>query len=95
MSVVVIILWILFYLLVPAVVVGLCRRVPVLGKAGAILTLYFFGVIAGNCLIYPFEGASELLYPVQDLLTSLTIPLALPLILFACDFCRPGGRCRR
>ena len=86
MSAAVIILWVLFYLLVPAAVVGLCRRVPFFGKVGAILTLYFLGVIVGNCLIYPFKGAAELLYPVQDLLTSLTIPLALPLILFACDF---------
>ncbi len=85
MSPVVTALWVLFFLLAPAGVVWLCRHVPLLGRVGAILTLYFLGLIVGNTLIFP-SGASESLYVLQDLLTSLTIPLAMPLILFACDF---------
>lgn len=81
-----IILWVLFYLTVPAGVIWLCRVSKTAAQAGAILILYFIGLIAGNLLIYPFVGMSELLYPVQDALTSVTIPLALPLILFACNF---------
>ena len=77
---------ILFYLLVPAAVILLCRRYRVVAKAGAILVLYFLGLILANLLVFPFEGAGEKLYPLQDALTSVTIPLALPLILFACDF---------
>ncbi|MBR3065465.1 MAG: DUF819 family protein [Bacteroidales bacterium] len=77
---------VLFYLLVPAGVVWLCRHSAFAGKAGAILILYFLGLIAANLFIFPFEGAAGRLYPLQDALTSVTIPLALPLILFACDF---------
>ena len=76
----------LIYLLVPAAVVLLCRRFRIFGKVGAILILYFLGVILANLFIFPFEGAAEKIYPLQDALTSVTIPLALPLILFACDF---------
>ena len=76
----------LIYLLMPAAVVLLCRRFRIFGKVGAILILYFLGVILANLFIFPFEGAAEKIYPLQDALTSVTIPLALPLILFACDF---------
>ncbi|MBR5100654.1 MAG: DUF819 family protein, partial [Bacteroidales bacterium] len=76
----------LFYLLVPAAVVWLCRKSRFVGKVGAILVLYFLGVILANLLVFPFEGAAAKLYPLQDALTSVTIPLALPLIIFACDF---------
>jgi len=79
-------LWVLFFLLAPAGVVQLCRRFRFFNKTGAILTLYFLGLIVGNTLIFPFDGAAGALFPVQDLLTSITIPLAMPLILFACDF---------
>lgn len=77
---------ILFYLLVPAAVVWLCRHAHWAEKVGAILILYFLGIILANLLVFPFDGASEWIYPIQDALTSVTIPLALPLILFACDF---------
>lgn len=77
---------ILFYLLVPAGVVWLCRHSSFAGKTGAILILYFLGIIVANLFIFPFEGLAGQLFPLQDALTSVTIPLALPLILFACDF---------
>ena len=77
---------IIFYLLVPAAVVLLCRHFRIFGKVGAILILYFLGIILANLFIFPFEGMAERIYPLQDALTSVTIPLALPLILFACDF---------
>lgn len=77
---------VLFYLLVPAAVVGLCRRFSFLAKIGAILMLYILGVLVANLFIFPFEGLGDRLYPLQDALTSITIPLALPLILMASDF---------
>ena len=80
------IIWAVFYLAIPAGVIWLCRRSKAAAKAGAILILYFVGLIAGNFLIYPFPGMAETVFPVQDALSSITIPLALPLILFACNF---------
>ena len=86
----------LFYFLVPCAVIRLCRRVPFFGKMGAILTLYFLGVIVANLGIFPFEGVAEALFPLQDALTSATILLAIPMILFACDFRNwPAGRALR
>lgn len=78
--------WVLFYLLAPAGVIALCRRFRPLTRVGTILLMYLLGVIVGNLLIYPFEGVAAKLYPLQDALSSVTIPLAMPLILFACNF---------
>ena len=86
MSTLLIVVWILFYLLAPAGVIWLCRRSRPLARIGTILLMYILGVLAGNLLIYPFEGAAQALFPVQDALSSITIPLAMPLILFACNF---------
>ena len=81
-----IILWTLFYLLAPAGMIWASRRVHFLSKVGTILLMYILGLIVGNLFIYPFEGAGEALRPLQEMLTTVTIPLALPLILFACNF---------
>lgn len=78
--------WTLFFLLVPAGVVWLCRRSKAAARVGAILILYFVGLVVGNLLIYPFTEGSKVVAGVQEALSSITIPLALPLILFACDF---------
>lgn len=86
MNVALLILWVLFYLLAPAGVIALGRRSPLVRRIGSILMMYILGIVAGNLLIYPFEGMAERLFPVQDALSSITIPLALPLILFACNF---------
>ena len=86
MSTPLIVVWILFYLLAPAGVIWLCRRWRPLARVGTILLMYILGVLVGNLLIYPFEGAAQALFPIQDALSSITIPLAMPLILFACNF---------
>ena len=59
-----------------------------MARIGAILMLYIIGLIAGNLLIYPFGDVAKTVYPLQDALTSVTVPLAMPLILFACNFRR-------
>ncbi|MBR5702992.1 MAG: DUF819 family protein [Bacteroidales bacterium] len=80
------ILWTLFYLLAPYGVILLCRRSSAIARIGAILMMYLLGIIVGNLLIYPFDGVPDKLFPLQDALSSVTIPLAMPLILFACNF---------
>lgn len=82
-----------FYLLVPALVVKLCRKVSLFGKIGAILTLYFLGVLIGNLFIFRVDGLGEILFPLQNAMVSVAIPLAIPMILFACDFRHwPAGK---
>ncbi|MBO7069980.1 MAG: DUF819 family protein [Bacteroidales bacterium] len=86
MSVILSVIWVLFFLLAPAGVVWLCRRSKAAARIGAILILYFIGLIVGNLLVYPFPEGAKAVGGVQEALSSITIPLALPLILFACDF---------
>lgn len=75
------ILIVVFYLLAPAGVLWLCGKVKLLDKIGAILLLYLLGIILVNLNVLP-EG----FYPTQDLIVSLVVPLAIPLLLFSCDF---------
>lgn len=80
------VLTVLFFLLVPAGVLWLCRRVGWLGKIGPVLLLYIIGIIFGN-LCHP-SGLSK----IQDILSSATVPLAIPLMLFGCSFSRSRTR---
>ena len=80
------ILTILFFLLIPAGVLWLCRRIPVLDKIGPVLILYIIGIIFGN-LFHP-SGMTG----IQDALSSAMVPLAIPLMLFSCTFRRSETR---
>lgn len=73
----------LFYLATPAIVLWLCRRLPLLGKIGPIMLLYAVGMIVGNAFILP----SEMLV-LQELLPNVMVPLAIPMMLFGCSFSR-------
>ena len=77
---------ILFFLLSPACVLWLCRRVPMLDKIGPVLILYIVGIIFGN-LFHPSGMAG-----IQEVLSSATVPLAIPLMLFSCTFQRSKTR---
>ena len=77
---------VIFFLLAPAGVLHLCRKVSLFGKIGPVLILYILGILAGN-LFHP-EGMAE----VQDLLSSAMVPLAIPLMLFGCTFSRSETR---
>lgn len=74
-------LLILFYILTPAVIIWLCRKVRFFGKIGPILILYIIGVIVGNAQLLP-EGVLSL----QKTLSSAIIPIAIPMILFTLNF---------
>ncbi len=73
-------LLILFYLLVPAAVLWLCRKVKLLNKVGPVLTLYILGVVIANLHIVP-EGLGGIQKTLQDVM----IPLAIPMMLFSCN----------
>ena len=77
---------VLIYLLAPAGVLWLCRRVPLLGKIGPILILYLAGIVIANT----FRPAA--MAQIQDLFSNVTIPLAIPLMLFGCTFSRTETR---
>ena len=72
---------------IPAGVLWLCRRYPLLGKIGPVLILYLVGIIIGNIGLMPSH-----LPAVQDIMSNATVPLAIPLMLFGCTFRRDGTR---
>ena len=74
------IILVLIYILAPAGVLWLCRRIPWLGKIGPVLILYILGIILGN-VWHPAEMPQ-----IQEILSSAAVPLAIPLMLFGCTF---------
>jgi uncharacterized membrane protein len=67
-----------FYLATPALVLFLCHRYTFFNKIGAVVITYILGLILGNSGLLP-----ENVYGLQDTLLTLTIPLAIPLMLFS------------
>lgn len=69
---------ILFYILFPALVITAEGRYPFVKKVGAVVICYIAGLILGNIGILP-EGFGK----TQDLINTIIIPLAIPLLLFS------------
>ena len=74
------ILMFVFFLLTPVLVIYLEGKYKIVKKIGGVLICYILGALVGNVGLLP-EGA----FKYQDLLSQLTVPLALPLILFSMD----------
>ena len=72
---------VLFYLLFPAAVLWACRKNKILGKLGPVLTLYILGVVVANLHIVPEDCRG-----IQKTLQDVMIPLAIPMMLFGCNF---------
>lgn len=70
MSIVNYILLTLVFCLTPAVVLWLCRRIPLLGKIGPIMVLYAIGMIIGNLPFIPAE-----IKPLQNMIPNVMVPL--------------------
>lgn len=74
------IILILVFVIAPVIIIYLENKFSVVKKIGAVLICYGIGLIIGNIGILP-EGAAKY----QNLLSTVTVPLALPLILFSMD----------
>ncbi len=72
--------WIVFYFTFPVLIIWLCLKYNWLDKIGAVLINYGFGLLIANLGILP-ENFNE----IQDLLTTILIPIAIPLLLFTAD----------
>lgn len=80
-------LLIIFYILAPAAVLWVCRRVKVLNKIGPVLTLYILGVVVANIGLFPTDPEEHKAFTdFQDSISSILVPLALPMMLFGCNF---------
>lgn len=77
-----VILYALIFILMPAVVLWMCKKVNFLGKIGPILILYIIGVLLGQ-----IPGLNnDATFALKDKITTIMIPLALPMMLFGCQF---------
>ena len=81
-------LLILFYIFAPAGVLYLCRKVNILGKIGPVLALYVLGVIVANVGILPAGEERVSMLDFQESVSEVLVPLALPMMLFGCNFRR-------
>lgn len=83
---------VLLFVLMPALVLFLCRKVKWVGKLGPVLTLYILGVIVGNIgNIFGVE-LPESTSGIQNILSTVTVPFAIPLMLLGCTFSKGDGR---
>lgn len=67
----------LTYLLAPALIIYASRKIAFLDKLGTVLVAYVFGLLLGGLNLVP-ENAAGL----QGIFMSLSIPLAIPMLLF-------------
>jgi uncharacterized membrane protein len=72
------ILLVVFYVFAPLLILYLCQRFPFLDKLGAVLIAYVIGLILGNSGLLPENSRA-----IQDVIASVCIPLAIPLLLFS------------
>ncbi len=71
---------VLFYVIFPAVIVYGCQKNTILEKMGPVVLSYLIGFTIGNVGLLP-AGTEK----IQNLIATLTIPIALPLLLFSMD----------
>ena len=82
-------LLVLFYLLAPAGVLWATRKFGLLRRLGPVLTLYILGVIVANIGIFPSDpDAQQSFLGFQESVSEILVPLALPMMLFGCNFKR-------
>lgn len=81
-----------FFLLAPAGVLRLCRRVRFIGKIGPVLVLYLLGILIGNMGLVPGLSLPSGAAGIQDILSSAMVPIAIPLMLLGCTFRRSETR---
>ena len=65
---------------VPAGVLWLCRKYPILDKIGPVMILYVIGLVIANI---PMPAEIKTL---QGIIPTIMIPLAIPMMLFGCTF---------
>ena len=81
------ILLVLFYLLAPAGVLWATRKFEVFRRLGPVLSLYILGVVVANVGIFPSDPeAHKSFLAFQESVSEILVPLALPMMLFGCNF---------
>lgn len=75
------------YLLLPIVIILFFKRFSFAKKIGTVMLAYAVGIIPALCGWLQLDGAeADSLKSVQEWIMNLTVPLAIPLMLFNCNF---------
>ena len=78
----------LIYLLSPLLIIFLFNRYKLVRQIGTVLIAYAIGVIMALFGVIPTGDAAnaETMTSIQKWIQNITVPLAIPLMLFNCDF---------
>lgn len=76
------------YILFPLLIIEGFKRWTVIQKIGTVVLAYAVGIIASLCGVmqFPDPAVAASFSKLQSTLMSVTVPLAIPLMLFNCDF---------
>lgn len=75
------------YVLIPILIIESFKRWTVVQKIGTVVLAYAAGIIASLCGVFQFEPEVAVTFnKLQSTLMNVAVPLAIPLMLFNCDF---------
>ena len=77
---------VLIYLLFPVIIILLFQRFVIVQKIGTVLFAYFIGIVMALSGLFPAPAESIEMRTIQDWFMNITVPLAIPLMLFNCNF---------
>lgn len=72
------IILIAFYLFSPLLILFLSKKFLIINKIGVVVLAYLLGIVAGNSGFIPEDSSA-----VQEMIMTIAIPLAIPLLLFS------------
>jgi uncharacterized membrane protein len=78
----------LIYLLAPFLIIYLFRKYKIVKQIGTVIVAYTIGIVLALLGSMPSKGTADYvqLGEIQKLIQNITVPLAIPLMLFNCDF---------
>lgn len=76
------------YIITPCLSAYLLTRYNIFKKTGSVILAYIIGIIMSLSGLTTFETPedTEKIYQIQQWLMNISVPLAIPLMLFSCDF---------
>ena len=75
------------YIIFPVLIIEAFKRWIVVQKIGTVVLAYAVGIIASLCGVFHFEPEVAVSFgKMQSMMMNVAVPLAIPLMLFNCDF---------
>lgn len=77
----------LCYILFPILIIEGFKRWTIVQKIGTVVLAYAVGIIAALCGAFEFDPETKITFTkMQSMMMNVAVPLAIPLMLFNCDF---------